>query len=166
MSKNKLKVWRVSDDAVLPVRATPGSVGYDVYSTKEYEFEDGDYHIISTDLIASVPKGYYLELMLRSSLSKRGLSLANNVGVIDEDYKGEGDIICALVCKSHNGKKDIVKTRGYGVSTKISAPVKIEKGERIAQLIIRKSYIFDIEDMTGQPFEGETREGIGSTGRK
>lgn len=166
MSKQKLKVWKIHKDATLPEVKTDGSVGYDITSVADYEFEDGDFHIVKTGLVVKAPKGYHVEIALRSSLTKRGLGLANGLGIVDQDYCGEGDELGVALCKNHKGKDNSFKTRGYGVTTKLSEPVRIQKGERIAQLLIRKSNLFDVVDKTDEEFEGPDRQGFGSTGRK
>jgi dUTPase len=88
--------------------------------------------------------GHYLQLMLRSSLSK-ALIIANGVGVIDMDYPGE------MMIRVHN-PLDTYKTFDYD-------SVQINKGDCIAQitLIAHRSYLFDIQS------EVERTGGFGST---
>lgn len=166
MSKQKLKIWRMSDDAVLPVRMTKGSVGYDLVSTKNYTFDDGDFYIVETDIVVEPPKNYYVQVFLRSSLTKRGLMLPNGSGIIDIDYKSNEDRICVPIAKAHKGKIGTIEARGYSVSTTLSKQVQIQKGERIAQLVIRKTYLFDVEDMTGEKNNNPVRGGLGATNVK
>ena len=118
---------------------------------------------MATDIVAAVPPGYYIEIMLRSSLTKRGLMLANGVGILDSDYTGADDKIYVPLCKCHKGKDTMQKGRGYTISTFISESTEINKGERIAQLIIKKSYLFDVEDMTGAENNNPVRGGFGAT---
>ncbi len=167
MSKQKLKVWRVGKDTKLPEVMEAGSVGYDICASREYNFEDGEFHIVQTDLIVQVPKGYHIEIALRSSLPKRGLAIPNGLGVVDTSYCGEEDLLGVPIFKFGAGISNVDRTtRGIGISTSLHNPTKIEKGERIAQLIIRKTYKFDIEDMTGTENTNKSRGSFGSTGRK
>ena len=83
---------------------------------------------------------HYLQLMLRSSLAKKGLIIANGAGVIDLDYKDEIKMILTNV--SYNGN------------------YKIKKGDCIAQITLleHKSHLFGIES------DEERKGGFGSTG--
>lgn len=166
MSNDKLKVWRASYNATLPERMTKKSVGYDLASLNEYTFDEGEFHLVETGLVVEPPTDSYIEVMLRSSLTKKGLSIPNGLGVIDPDYCSNSDTLKVPIAKNHKGKTNVVKTRGYGVSTQITEPVKINKGERIAQIIVRKRHLPDIEDMTGTENPNPERGGFGSTGRK
>lgn len=81
-----------------PVRATSGSVGYDLHIIKEKNIVNG-VHYFHTGWTVRPPPGYYAVIHSRSSLSKNGFMLANSTGIIDVDYQGE--LIIALI--SHNG---------------------------------------------------------------
>lgn len=81
-------VKRLHKDAVIPRQATPGSAGmdltavsmrYDVYGNAWYHF----------GIAIEIPQGYVGLLFPRSSCANRPLSMANCVGVIDSDYRGE-----------------------------------------------------------------------------
>ena len=112
------------------------------------------------DAIETFVRTHYLQLMLRSSLGKRGLILPNGVGIIDLDYKDEIKMII------HNPLKDVTheeidtETGDYYKHT-YSLPYEIRKGDRIAQITLleHKSYLFDIES------EEERKGGFGSTGK-
>ena len=86
--KVTIGVKRLRKDAVLPQFATPGSAGmdltavsmhYDVYGNAWYHF----------GIAIEIPQGYVGLLFPRSSCANRPLSMANCVGVIDSDYRGE-----------------------------------------------------------------------------
>lgn len=145
-SKPILKFKKLYDDAQLPKRATPESACLDVYAHGTYDVYS---HLVSTpSLIGTgvamdIPKGYHVEVYLRSGVAaKTFLRLANSVGIIDSDYKGE--------------LKLIVDNIGRGVYT-------IHDGDRIAQIKLVKDAVFDIEE-TDEIAEG-THGGFGSTGR-
>lgn len=113
-------------------------------------------------------KSHYLQLMLRSSLGKKGLILPNGVGVIDLDYKDEIKMII------HNPIElidDIAKIAGTNDTMKIGKKInqhpeemyyEIKKGDKIAQIILieHKSYLFGIDS------EVERNGGFGSTNKK
>ncbi len=85
-------------------------------------------------------KSHYLQLMLRSSLGKKGLVLPNGVGIIDLDYQDE--------------IKMIISNFSYGGN------FEVKKGDKIAQITLleHKSYLFEIES------DEERKGGFGSTG--
>jgi len=117
-------------------------------------------------------KRHYLQLMLRSSLGKRGLILPNGVGIIDIDYKDEimmvvhNPIIYIDEIIDFNCDEDYIELDYMGVSDSdkyvCSQEFTIKKGDRVAQITLleHKSYLFDIDS-------NEVRNGgFGSTGSK
>lgn len=145
-SKPILKFKKLYDDARLPKRVTPESACLDVYAHGTYDVYS---HLVSTPAMIGtgvamdIPKGYHVEVYLRSGVAaKTFLRLANSVGIIDSDYKGE--------------LKLIVDNIGRGVYT-------IHDGDRIAQIKLVKDAVFDVEEVD-EITEG-THEGFGSTGR-
>ncbi|OED34463.1 hypothetical protein AB832_07545 [Flavobacteriaceae bacterium (ex Bugula neritina AB1)] len=101
-----------------PTYHTKGSVCFDlIYSDTWYQtkIEPNETKIISTGLSIDFEGKYYGLLYLRSSMAKKGFILANGVGVIDSDYKGEIKVCLTSTC--HNN---------------------ITLGDRIAQLMVLK----------------------------
>lgn len=139
----KLKVKRLSDDAVTPTRGTDGSAGLDIYSTEALTIFPGDIVAVHPRVAMEIPPCHYGELVTRSSLGRRGIRLAAGTNIIDSDYRGE--IVVYLI--------------NDGVY-----PYKIEKGDRIAQIVIT-SYlpcaVEEVADLT----ETNRKGGFGSTGR-
>ena len=116
----------------LPKRATSESAGYDFESAEDVTIKPLETIIVKTGVKAYMPKDEVLKLYGRSSLSiKRGLMVANSVGIIDADYysneNNDGAIMLAL----------------YNISDK---EVSIKKGERISQGIFSRYYISDTDD--------------------
>ncbi len=144
-----LKIKLLSDTAKVPSRATDGSAGYDLRANTaaEITIEPGEIRTIPTGISVALPgKNYVAVVCARSGLAiKHGISLANGVGIIDSDYRGE--IAVGLV--------NLSKT-SYTV-----AP-----GERIAQLLIMPVETPDIVvvDEIGETVRGDG--GFGSTGKK
>jgi dUTP pyrophosphatase len=89
-----------------PVQATSGSAGFDIYSMQDATIYPGAREAISTGLYVEVPEGYVLKLYPRSGLALRGLTLANCVGIIDSDYRGE---VKAIILNTSNEIKHITK---------------------------------------------------------
>lgn len=131
----------------IPQRKTARSAGYDLASVADVTVEPGRVALVPTGLKAYMADDEVLLLYIRSSLAaKRGLILANGVGVIDADYadnpENEGHILVAVA--------------NYG-----QAPVQISRGERIAQGIFTR-YLTTTEDQAA----GERTGGFGSTGTR
>ena len=115
-SEETLQIKRLTLDATLPTRASPGSVGYDLYSLNDLCIEPNSRDIVSTGVCATIPMGCYGRIAPRSGLTvKYGIHVG--AGVIDPDYTGE-----LKVCLFNLG----------------SVPFEIKKGDKIAQLILEK----------------------------
>lgn len=108
----------------LPERQTTHSAGYDLATCENLKINPGEVVLVKTGLKVELPDEEVLLVFPRSSLGiKKGLTMANNVGVIDADYynnpNNEGHIMIPL--------------RNFG-----DKEVTLEKGERVAQGIFVK----------------------------
>ena len=143
----KVNINKLCDDAVLPSYGSAYAAGADLYSVSDtFDIESGATVLVHTGISAEIPVGCVGLVYARSGLaSKKGLAPANKVGVIDCDYRGE--IMVAL--HNHSGQ-----TR------------TVEKGERIAQLVITPYYTAEFceVDELSDTVRGEG--GFGSTGSK
>lgn len=129
----------------LPLRQTEASAGYDLAAVETTEIMPGQARLVPTGLKAYMPPQEFLLISLRSSLAlKRGLMMANGVGIIDADYadnpENEGHIQLIL----------------YNTAQQ---PVRIERGERIAQGIFLRYQCIAGEDKP----TASRRGGFGST---
>ena len=82
----------VKSEGVLPTKATDGSAGFDLYSTRitqERDKSNKPVFVYHTDIAVEIPKGYVGLLFHKSSVAKRSIMLTNAVGVIDSDYRNE-----------------------------------------------------------------------------
>ncbi len=140
-----LKLKRIDKSLPLPSYQTKGSVGFDLYARETVKIKPFTPTLVPLNTIAKIPKGYMLIIASRSSIPlKKGLMLANSVGIIDQDYCGEKDEIKALVLNFT--KKTVV----------------VKKGERIAQGILVKIARPEIKEV--EKMEKKSRGGFGSTG--
>ncbi|MFZ5827198.1 MAG: dUTP diphosphatase [Bacillota bacterium] len=135
------------DKVRLPVRKTALSAGYDLEAAADIEVEPGRVALVPTGLKAYMEKGDVLILAIRSSMAvKRGLILANGIGVIDADYvdnpENEGHILVAVANLGNQA-------------------VRVAQGERIAQGIFTRYLTTAADEATG-----ERRGGLGSTGSR
>ena len=135
----------------LPIRKTKYSAGYDIEAAEDCvipAFKPGQVPtLIKTGLKSYMADDEYLMLCNRSSNpKKKGLILANSVGVIDKDYYGnpdnDGEFMYAF----------------YNVGTE---PLEIKKGDVIGQVVFQKFLICDNDQA-----EGERLSGFGSTDKK
>lgn len=144
----EIRIRKLNERAVLPVRGSAQAAGYDLYAACEEPVVIAPHETrkIGTGLAAEIPEGYFGGIFARSSLaSKRSLRPANCVGVVDADYRGE--IIAAL----HNdGETEQV----------------IEPGERIAQLVILPFLSVEFTEVPELTDTDRGSGGFGSTGTK
>jgi dUTP pyrophosphatase len=141
----RLKIKRLDPAVGLPEPASSRAAGFDLASAVDIEIPARSIRLVGTGLVIAVPDGHFLGIFARSSTPlKRGLMVANGVGVIDPDYCGPTDEIKIQVLNFTD------------------APVQIKRGDRIAQGIILPAPQVqwdEVSDM-GEP----TRGGFGSTG--
>lgn len=87
-AKQELKIKLLDDNAVMPYFATDGAACFDIVATSVKPHGNG--RIYTTGLAFEIPDGYGLDVFSRSGHGfNYDLSLANSVGIIDPDYKGE-----------------------------------------------------------------------------
>ncbi len=147
MEEMVLKIKRLREEAVLPERKTPGSAGYDLCACigGEFTLEPGELAILPTGLAAEIPEGCAGMIFTRSGLGvKHGVAVANGVGVIDSDYRGE----------IHVGLRNSNRT-----------PYVIQPGERIAQLIVMPVCLPRVEETETLSETQRGESGFGSTGQ-
>lgn len=138
---------QVGPDATLPRYATDEAAGMDLCSTVEIHLEPLDRALVPTGLRIVLPQGYEAQVRPRSGLAlKKGIGMVNAPGTIDSDYRGEIGVILINLSKE---------------------TVKLEKGERIAQLVVcpvSRATLSVVPDVTAyETTRGEG--GFGSTGQ-
>jgi dUTP pyrophosphatase len=78
----------VDERAVAPSKSRYSDSGYDLTIISEYKRLTSNTVIYDTGIQLEIPNGYYVEIVPRSSISRSGYILANNVGIIDQGYRG------------------------------------------------------------------------------
>ena len=86
MSLNIIKFIVADDRAILPKKAHPTDIGYDLTAIDVFKKYSSKTTLFETGIAISPPAGYYVEIVPRSSMSSTGYMLANSIGVIDPDY--------------------------------------------------------------------------------
>jgi len=84
-----MKVQKLVEHAEIPERAHKWDAGLDLVATDMYHDREYGFVEYGTGIAVEIPKGYVGLLFPRSSVSKKDLQLANSVGVIDSNYRGE-----------------------------------------------------------------------------
>ena len=83
----RLKIKRLDPAVGLPEPATGKAAGFDLAASADIEIPPRSIRLVGTGLVIGVPEVHFLGIFARSSTPlKRGLLLANGVGVIDADY--------------------------------------------------------------------------------
>ena len=100
------------DDSIIPTRASKKFAGLDLYSSVDVNIEVGSINKINTGICISLPENSYGSIRDKSSLAAKGVLTSG--GVIGSDYTGEIIVIM----------------------TSLIEPIKIKKGQKIAQLIV------------------------------
>ena len=143
----EVKFKRLSDKAILPIRAHEGDAGVDLTATNITTSinEAGQLMMVyHTDLAVEIPEGYVGLLFPRSSIWKKSITFTNCVGVIDSGYRGE----LMIVAKATT---DVVP-RIYNI------------GERFAQLVIVPCPTYTIVEAADLEDSERGEDGFGSTG--
>jgi dUTP pyrophosphatase len=167
MIEFKAQIRRKYPEIYLPTQANDTDVGYDIRSCSTYNIALNTFVTIRTGLIVKPPEGFHFEMALRSSMPvKYGLMIPNGMGIIDPKYCGPNDELMLPIYKFGVGSEDVyIPSKVEKVSSNLVHSL-IKPGDRIAQLILRKTNLFGWEDITDTPFNFESRGGFGSTGVK
>jgi dUTP pyrophosphatase len=129
----------------LPSYGTNEAAGFDLASAHDLVIGARQIVLVRTGLVIEVPTGYFLAIFARSSTPlKRGLIVANGVGVIDPDYSGPNDEVMIQVMNVTD------------------SDVRISRGDRLAQGIVLPAPRVDWEEVS--EIREVTRGGFGATG--
>ena len=156
MANVKVKVDLLDERAEVPSRAHSADTGYDLKFI-DVDKISGDVIYFKTGVSLQPTKGYYFEVVPRSSISKLPLSMANSIGVIDEGYTGE-IIIPVRVHHSDMGgepantrfPQGIVRAFGVKPQTMSALATLIVKNKpKLFQAILRKrnNCSFEVQDL-------------------
>ena len=116
-----MEIVLMNDNAIIPTKVSKESAGLDLCSSIDVDIEVGSIKKVNTGICISLPENSYGSIRDKSSLaSKRLLTLG---GVIDKDYTGEIIVIM----------------------TSSIEPIKIKKGQKIAQLIVSNNMYPEIK---------------------
>ena len=153
-----VKIKKLHEDAVIPSYAKDGDAGMDMTAISDPEVVavDNEYCYVNykTGIAVEIPEGYVGLIFPRSSISKKSLSLANSVGVIDSGYRGEISFRFKYDITSHNPTKPEKNEAVY------------QKGDRIGQLMIIPYPKVQFEEVEELSNSSRGEGGFGSTGKQ
>ena len=140
-----MKFMKLTTTAITPSRGTPNSAGLDLYADQDVLVTSGASRMLGTGIAIEIPKDHVGLVCIRSSVGKAGVALANSVGIIDADYRGE--IKLCLTYTAGNG--------GH----------YIRKGQAVAQLIIMPYIHVELVEVDALSTTERGAGGFGSTGQ-
>jgi dUTP pyrophosphatase len=144
-ARPRLLVHRLDEGLPLPTYAHAGDAGLDLYARESVTLKPGDRAVVPTGLAVAIPVGHVGLVHPRSGLAARhGVTLVNAPGTIDAGYRGEVKAIVA--------------------NTDPREPVVLERGARIAQLVIQRVEKVDVVAVATLPATERGDGGFGSTG--
>lgn len=145
LSRITVNIKRLDPSVEIPSYAYSGDAGLDLRANESCDIPPHGRRLISTGLAIALPDGYAGFVQPRSGMAlKRGLSIANTPGLIDAHYRGELKIIA--------------------VNLDDEQPIHIEKGERIAQLVVQEVPIVDLIEVDELDDTDRGTGGFGSSG--
>jgi len=139
-----IKLKKENKDAILPFYAHKEDAGMDLFSVEEKVIKAKTFALCKTGFSMELPSGYEAQVRSKSGLSlKSGIIVLNSPGTIDENYRGEIGVILMNVS---------------------DVDYKVEKNQKIAQMVINKVEHFDMVEVTEISESTRGVNGFGSTG--
>jgi dUTP pyrophosphatase len=141
----RVRIHRLATSVPLPRYESAHAAAFDLAASEDIVIEPGAVALVPTGLVIEVPSGMFLGIFARSSTPlKRGLMVANGVGVVDPDYCGPGDEVKIAVLNF------------------TPQPVQVKAGDRIAQGMLLPALRVEWEETAIA--RADSRGGFGSTG--
>lgn len=141
----RAKITRLGEGVELPRYHTAESAAFDLAAAEDKTIAPGEVAAVRTGLVIEAPEGHFLLVAARSSMpKKKGLALANGIGIVDRDFCGPTDEI-------------LIQVRNF-----TPHPVEVKRGERLAQGLFLPVDQVEWEEV--EVIRGTDRGGWGSTG--
>ena len=142
----RIKVQRLDPELPLPRQQHTDDAGYDLHARERVELAPGGGRaLVPTGLAIAIPAGYAGFVLPRSGLAlKHGITCLNAPGLIDPQYRGELKVLL--------------------VNTDPSTPFVVERGDRVAQLVIQHVEVVDWNEVDELDTTERDTFGFGSTG--
>jgi dUTP pyrophosphatase len=140
----ELAIRRLREDAIIPERAYAGDAGLDLAACERVELPPGERATVGTGLAVAIPEGYAGFVQPRSGLAARhGITIVNTPGLVDSGYRGELRVIL--------------------LNTDTRESFVVERGMRIAQLVIVPTPEFELLEVEELPESERGVRGFGSS---
>jgi dUTP pyrophosphatase len=141
----EILIKRLDPSVPLPSYAHPGDAGADLTTTVDVELKPGERAMVPTGISIALPDGYVALVHPRSGLAaKFGVSIVNAPGTVDAGYRGEVKVML--------------------INLDPSEPVVLQRGDRIAQLVIQQFERASFVEVDTLPESVRSDGGYGSTG--
>jgi dUTP pyrophosphatase len=141
----EILIQRLDPGLPLPERAHPGDAGTDLFAACDVELAPGQRALVPTGVAIALPDGYAAFVHPRSGLAaKHGVTIVNAPGTVDAGYRGE--------------------IRVTLLNTDAEHPVRFQRGDRIAQLVIQRVAYPVFYEVQTLPGSARGEGGFGSTG--
>jgi len=140
-----VKIKRFDKNMPLPKYQTRGAAAFDLHAREKIKIAPMAVGYVPLNIALKPPRDCFVLMAARSSTHKRGLMLANGIGIVDSDYCGDNDEYIAAL---------------FNFTKK---PVIVEKGDRVVQAMFIK---FVKPTWQEKRFLGKSRGGFGTTGKK
>jgi dUTP diphosphatase len=141
-----IRIHRLDPALPLPEAQHPGDAGYDLHAREDVRVAArGGRAIVPTGVAVAIPGGYAGFVLPRSGLALRhGVTCLNTPGLIDPLYRGELKVVL--------------------VNTDPAEPYEVKRGDRIAQLVVKKVELVEWEEVDDLGATERDAYGFGSTG--
>ena len=141
----EILIQRLDPDLPLPAYAHPGDAGADLTTAVDIELAPGERALVPTGIAVALPDGYAAFVHPRSGLAVRaGVGIVNAPGTVDAGYRGEIKVLL--------------------VNHDPTEPVRLRRGDRIAQLVIQRVEQARFHEVELLPGSARGEGGYGSTG--
>ena len=145
MTEINLPIKKLDPEVELPSYAYSGDAGLDLRANESFDLAPFERRLVSTGLAIAIPDGYAGFVQPRSGLAiKQGLTVLNTPGLVDAHYRGELKIIL--------------------INLDPHSTAHIEKGERIAQLVIQQVPSVNLLEVKVLDTTDRGESGFGSSG--
>lgn len=140
----EIAIRRTDKGLPLPEYKTEGAAAMDCLVREDVEALPKTVTMVSLNVALKPPRGHFVLLAARSSLHKRGLMMANGIGIGDEDFAGDNDEYRAAL---------------YNFSDE---PIAIKRGERLVQMMVLSVDRVSWNEV--ESLQAPDRGGFGTTG--
>lgn len=166
----KVGFKRLTDDAILPVKAHPTDSGFDLFANEDVILEPGGTKVIKTGIAVQLPSGHEAQVRPRSGVTSK-TKLRVQLGTIDNGYSGEvGIIVDNVTSKVFYSQPRwvvpvFVEDNDYHITREAyQEPITINKGDKLAQLVIQALPQVDDYEIDVVQASARGSKGFGSSG--